>query len=65
MVDVKIPEGFTPESFAKAMESFIKQRVTAGVRDKAIRAAIKDLVSKYKAEYDASVEKYMKTPPAK
>lgn len=65
MVEVKVPDGMTQEAFEKAMESFIKQRVVAGARDKAIRAAMKDLIAAHKPEYDTSVEKYMKTPKAK
>ena len=64
MPEIKLPEGMSPEQFAKLFETFTKQRDNTQVRDKAVRAAQKDLCDKYPVEYKALVEKHTKAAKA-
>ena len=57
-VKLNLPEGMTQEKFMAAFETFQKARVNAQVRDKGVRAAIKDLIKLHQDEYDKLVKKY-------
>lgn len=61
MAEVKIPlpEGMSQEDFLKLFNTFQKQRVATGARDKAVRSATKDLITAHKAEYEKILEKYL------
>lgn len=56
---IALPEGMTLGDFNKAFASFQKQRVSTAIRDKAGRAATKELVQNHKPEYDRLLEKYL------
>lgn len=58
-VTITLPEGMSEADFAKAFASFQKSRVATAVRDKAVRAAVKDLINAHKPEYEGYVKKYM------
>jgi endonuclease III len=55
-VQVTVPDGMTQEEFMKAFQTFQKARIAAQTRDKAVRAAMKQLIANHKAEYDKLVE---------
>lgn len=57
-VPITLPEGMSEADFLKAFASFQKQRVATTVRDKAVRAATKDLIAAHKPEYDKLLAKY-------
>ena len=57
-VPITLPSGMTKEDFEKAFASFQKTRVATQVRDKAVRSAMKDLITAHRAEYDRLVKQY-------
>jgi len=57
-VQVKLPDGVSAAEFEKLFATWQKQRVSTKERDAAVRAATKDLIAKYKTEYDALLAKY-------
>jgi hypothetical protein len=57
-VALPIPAGMTAEDVKKAYASFLKSRVATQERDKAVRAATKDLIAAHKEQYDGLVKKY-------
>ena len=58
-VSIKLPEGMDKSQFGKLFDTFLKQRVSTQARDKAVRAATKDVVNAHKPEYEAALAKYM------
>lgn len=62
MADVDLTKlGVKSEAeFEKLFASFMKQRVSTAARDKATRAAQKELIEKHRADYDTILAKHMK-----
>jgi hypothetical protein len=58
-VKIPLPEGMSQEDFLKLFNTFQKQRVATGARDKAVRSATKDLIALHKPEYEKILEKYL------
>ena len=58
-VQMELPPGMTKEQFDKLFNTFVKNNISGKAKGKAQSLAIKDLRTKYKDEYDASVAKYM------
>lgn len=64
MVEIQLPKELQGKSEAevkKLFNTFLNQRVTGQAKDKANRAAMKDLIDAHKPEYEKLVAKYTKS----
>jgi len=56
--DVKLPAGMTEAEASKLFQTFITQRVSGKVKEKAQRLAMTDLKNLHKEEYQKLVDQY-------
>lgn len=56
-VSIQLPPGMSEAQFMKAFETFQNARITATIRDKAVRASIKELIENHRPEYENLVAK--------